>query len=424
LQGLVTSDLTTPHNPVPPKVYQTTTPSGEYFEHDDPPVYNPNLRATCFLDHKGRILTDALLWKITDTEYLIDVPGDTGDDLWQHLNKYKLRRSQVSIQDATEEIKCHVVFGSLNHAGTPDGFMCGLDPRHGISLGIRTLSLPNCPYDFKTVQEEHFPEKPGTYNVVRKLAGIAEGMELRGKTALEANQEFLNAVSFTKGCYLGQELTARTMFTGAIRKRILPVIFTDTNMEVPRPWQMAHQLQSGNVDELESMVGTRLPQLSVAAAGAAMVMMLGSSEPDWSQVKDRETLEKELRALKVFGDTLKDDVKERAVPGTKLVDVKDGNTIGQVISTPAPGTTVVLMQMRLDRLGLADKGEKWERTNKVRFENDKKEFRALPYLPLWWPPLDYATGKAKPPQDEIPHGGDDMDVSSVEEEEESRGDTK
>jgi hypothetical protein len=204
------------------------------------------------------------------------------------------------------------------------------------------------------------------------------------------------------------------MFTGAIRKRILPVMFTDTNTEVPRPWQMAHQLQSGNLEELEGMLETRLPQLSVAAAGAATSMMLGSSEPDWSLVKDKETLQKELKDMKAFGDALKGDVEERAVHGTKLMDVKDGSTIGQVVSTPAPGTTVVLVQMRLDRLGLTEKGEKWERTNKVRFGDDKKEFRTLPYLPLWWPPLDYATGKAKP-EDEVSNGGDETDVSSVEE---------
>jgi hypothetical protein len=195
-------------------------------------------------------------------------------------------------------------------------------------------------------------------------------------------------------------------------------MFTDTNMEVPRPWQMAHQLQTGGLEELDGLIATRLPQLSVAAAGAATSMMLGSSEPDWTLVKDKETLERELNELKKFGDALKGEVEERAVNGTKLIDVKDGKTIGQVLSTPAPGTTVVLVQMRLDRLGLAAEGEKWERTNKVRFGDDKKEFRTLPYLPLWWPTLDYATGKAKPDEviEERASEGDDTDVSIVEEE--------
>ena len=41
---------------------------------------------------------------------------------------------------------------------------------------------------------------------------------------LEHNIETLNGVSFRKGCYLGQELTARTYHTGVTRKRLVPII--------------------------------------------------------------------------------------------------------------------------------------------------------------------------------------------------------
>jgi len=55
------------------------------------------------------------------------------------------------------------------------------------------------------------------------LLGVAEGAgELAGELPLECNMDGLAAVSFTKGCYLGQELTSRTHFRGVIRKRVLP----------------------------------------------------------------------------------------------------------------------------------------------------------------------------------------------------------
>lgn len=41
---------------------------------------------------------------------------------------------------------------------------------------------------------------------------------------LEYNMDGLNAISFTKGCYVGQELVARTHFRGMVRKRIMPIV--------------------------------------------------------------------------------------------------------------------------------------------------------------------------------------------------------
>lgn len=41
---------------------------------------------------------------------------------------------------------------------------------------------------------------------------------------LEYNIDALNGISFHKGCYVGQELTARTYYQGMIRKRIMPAL--------------------------------------------------------------------------------------------------------------------------------------------------------------------------------------------------------
>jgi folate-binding protein YgfZ len=61
------------------------------------------------------------------------------------------------------------------------------------------------------------------YDAHRLSLGVAEGAsELAGELPLELNLDALGAISFTKGCYLGQELTSRTHFRGVIRKRAAP----------------------------------------------------------------------------------------------------------------------------------------------------------------------------------------------------------
>ncbi|KAK3746265.1 hypothetical protein QZH41_016517 [Actinostola sp. cb2023] len=68
----------------------------------------------------------------------------------------------------------------------------------------------------------------GAYEMHRVQLGVSEGMdEIKPGVALplEYNLDYINGVSFLKGCYIGQELTARTHHTGVIRKRIMPFTF-------------------------------------------------------------------------------------------------------------------------------------------------------------------------------------------------------
>jgi len=61
--------------------------------------------------------------------------------------------------------------------------------------------------------------------MLRNLYGIPEGSsELANTLPLNMNLHYLNMVSFDKGCYIGQELTNRTKYTGVIRRIALPYI--------------------------------------------------------------------------------------------------------------------------------------------------------------------------------------------------------
>jgi len=99
-----------------------------------------------------------------------------------------------------------------------------VDPRLPC-LGSRVLlRRENSPATWLSDSSEVGPE---LYNMQLELLGVPNGavaLPPAEALPLEANLEHLNAVSFAKGCYLGQELTARTNFRGVVRKRLLPVV--------------------------------------------------------------------------------------------------------------------------------------------------------------------------------------------------------
>jgi folate-binding protein YgfZ len=378
-----------------------------------------------------------------DHHYYIDCPASAADSLLNHLNQYKLRRSKVSIKDQTDEITSHVVFGTLNAQGSPPGYLTAMDPRHP-SLGMRVLGLPSEPetsddndqetpeeISTTTIADRHahfakmmsqtFPDSPGNYELVRRLAGVPEGSEITGKIALETNQEFLNAVSFHKGCYLGQELTARVHFTGAIRKRVMPLLLVDPFTQVPQAWNLASNLQQGRelkrfTPREEAALPSRLPRLSVLTAGNLVAVTTGSIEPEGPAVdedaqKEWDNMQKTMAA---FVQSIEDDCQA----GAKIVDKDSGKTIGQVLSPPVKGTNVVLALMRMDSVGMVQGGT-WSKTNKVKIGDSPSAtfYRTLPYLPLWWPEIDPETGKAK---EETEDDEEEDDEEALEEEEEAR----
>mmetsp|Transcript_22758 Transcript_22758/g.32103 ORF Transcript_22758/g.32103 Transcript_22758/m.32103 type:complete len:307 (-) Transcript_22758:135-1055(-) len=269
---------------------------------------------------------------------------------------------------------------------------------------------------FSQMMQNFFPPSKGTYSVLRKFAGVAEGSEIAGKTALETNQDFLNAVSFTKGCYLGQELTARSNHIGTIRKRVMPIIIVDTMTELPRPWIVANMVQELNLRDMDvnDVFGTGieldvqggipppLPRISAPGVGMMIAMMQGNIQATKVVDNNNMMLHENDTIKKLQGDSsrLLDELSELAIKGAKIIDTKDGKVIGQILSSPAPGTSIVLAQMRMDRLGLlSSDSDRWTRTNKIRLGDGTKEYRYLPYTPLWWPSIDSKSGKAAREED-------------------------
>ncbi len=81
---------------------------------------------------------------------------------------------------------------------------------------------------WRLLSDEALPSTatPEEYDLHRLRLGLPGGsldMEAEKTTLLEANFDPLNGVSWTKGCYMGQELTARTKYRGLLKRQMLPV---------------------------------------------------------------------------------------------------------------------------------------------------------------------------------------------------------
>ena len=193
------------------------------------------------LNARGRILYDMLLYNPdhAQTSVLIEVSQSAVNEFLRLLRTYKLRK-QVEMENVTSVYRIWSLFSpktSCSTVITNDDLRESLqmktrrglvfshtDPRHP-SLGIRMITHHSTKVETLTdlcqVSTDLSMYKRWLYG-----NGIAEGVEdipPGDCIPLEYNIVFLNGVSFNKGCYIGQELVARTHHTGVIRKRLMPI---------------------------------------------------------------------------------------------------------------------------------------------------------------------------------------------------------
>lgn len=167
----------------------------------------------CLLTPQGKFLHDFFISHGAGDSYFIECEGgERAQDLYDRLKKYRLRADvQISVEN---DVPVYAVFGGEQPAG---GYP---DPRHG-HMGWRSFIRP-----------EDSPEKPfEEWDAHRIALGIPDGsrdMVVERSTIEECNIERLHGVSYEKGCYVGQELTARMHHRGLGKKHLYVVHFADT----------------------------------------------------------------------------------------------------------------------------------------------------------------------------------------------------
>ncbi len=241
------------------------------------------------LTAQGRFLFDLFLTGQPD-RYLVDCAADRRADLVKRLTMYRLR-AKVTVADADADWCVAVLFGAgaaqavglAPQAGAATAFGGGIayvDPRLA-ELGVR-LILPRAKAaevlaGLKAADDAN----GGHYHRLRASLGVPDApQELVPEKSipLENGLDELNAIDWQKGCYMGQELTARTRYRGLVRKRLLPVRISGPAPEPGTPLLLGDK-EMGEVRStigdgtrgfamirLEALAGGALPEFSAGAA--------------------------------------------------------------------------------------------------------------------------------------------------------------
>ncbi|MFN3864871.1 MAG: YgfZ/GcvT domain-containing protein [Erythrobacter sp.] len=197
------------------------------------------------LSAQGKHMFDFLVWADGD-DLLLDCEADHADALVRRLTLYRLRRKIATARD-----------DSLAVHWSRDGHEGGIpDPRLP-ELGQRWLA----PASGESAD--------AAWRAHRLSLGVPEGRAEMGDILwLEANAVELNGVSFTKGCYVGQENTARMNWRAKVNRRLV-VVPLEQSDEARR--QVAYPDLGLAVDHLrvESLDPARLPAWQRAGVLAA-----------------------------------------------------------------------------------------------------------------------------------------------------------
>ncbi|MCC8483670.1 MAG: palindromic element RPE2 domain-containing protein [Rickettsia endosymbiont of Labidopullus appendiculatus] len=158
------------------------------------------------LTNQGRYLFDFFILKLSATRFFIDININQSDLFKNHLVQYKLR-AKIEVNDLTNAYQ--VIYSNQQLP-----FNSHQDPRYN-QLGFRSIINKD---DFLTTTRIE-----GLYQQDKYNFAIVDGYDdliANRSIPIEYGAEELNAISYSKGCYIGQEVVSRTKYQGVVRKKI------------------------------------------------------------------------------------------------------------------------------------------------------------------------------------------------------------
>ena len=252
------------------------------------------------LTPQGKYLFDFLLYRLGDA-VLLDTESERLEELQRRLIMYRLR-SKVMIEPVDGEWAAVAIYHSDGeplpaNALTLDPLRTGAmvlaaDPRRPalgwrligpiaeVRESVTAMSLPAAPFDL--------------YDTLRVREGVPDGSRdliVQKSTLLESNFDEIHGVAFNKGCFIGQELTARMHYRGLLKKRLVPVRLEGGTPPFPGAPVMVGDQEVGELRSTVGDLGLALLRLE-HLGGTATPMTAGASRvvplpPSWLRTASR-----------------------------------------------------------------------------------------------------------------------------------------
>ncbi len=255
---------------------------------------------TAFLTPQGKFLHEFFVAE-QESAFLLDCEAERAADLQRRLKLYKLR-AQVALE-AADDLAVAALFGAgalarLDLPAEPGrvralaGGLAFVDPRLP-ELGARAI-LPRAEAR-EILSGAGFAEAGlADYDALRIAAGVPDGsrdLEVEKSTLLESGFDELHGIDWDKGCYMGQELTARMKYRGLTKKRLLPVEIAGPapapGSEITRDGKATGELRSAVATDGEGSVGLALLRLDTLE-NSGPPLMIGEAavtpkKPGWAK---------------------------------------------------------------------------------------------------------------------------------------------
>ena len=248
------------------------------------------------LTPQGKFLHDLFLTAPLDGApgILLECEAERADDLLLRLKRYRLR-AKVELTPV-EGLVVGLAWGARpfgldprpGHAEMRDGAMLYTDPRLA-DLGVRVIGPRAAVAGI--LSGASAPDDRAAYDRLRLSLGVPEGgrdISIDKGFLLESGFDELHGVDWLKGCYVGQELTARTKYRGLVKRRLMPVRIEGPAPEIGAALDFNGK-NAGEMRGAEGDVGLALIRLDAwraakaarepIAAGAAR---LWPEKPDWA----------------------------------------------------------------------------------------------------------------------------------------------